>query len=714
MNTFDQQMKRRAFGRQAAAGTLSVLAVMWLAPTTAHAVADAPTAPDSSITAPPAAPSAAPVAALPAAPDSAPEAAPVVRDFARIFTDITASEQNLTPDGELHVTEGVIIVGGALRVPAAARAGETIELGLDNGFAFRSFKDLEIRTPDGTLIATASATASRLTVSLADGVDRLQDVTGTFTVTVRGEHLFEAVNSQVLNLIAPNGQLLGPGSSHTMQQQLPNATGMLLSTGIASGNEIGVTAMVQYSPQGRAKGPLDPGTVKFTVESRERDAVVNADYRWSYRFIDSAGLLMSTAAPGVTGTAVAKRVSSKRVVLTLPAGVQVPEGAVGVRLSAGYVVGKPSAQYHFAHKVEAMGDTPVDTFNNLPENTDANRDSVYRSTIRSAKLDGAADGVLRPARTSITKEVTSDTSRLMAGDTASYEIVTTNEEASRAAIGVVTTDILPDGVEVVSVSDLARADGRRIVWPAVDLAGGETSTRTVEVRVTEKSAEPLRNEATNTGVNTCFAGDTTGSVCAADASVPVVKPGLETIKTVAEVQDTNQDGARGNAGDTIVYDITAKNTGNTTEESIMLTDELLGLEGQECLAEPLPAGEQVSCIGDFEHIITEADEKAGEVHNIATLQVPGIDPVPGEVTEKTAPTPEPAAEQPRETSQEDAPKEGSKQREQHETPLAMTGGEGLLPLAGTAASLLGAAGGLLAFMAWKRKRAAAGAEGAER
>lgn len=568
----------------------------------------------------------------------APAAALESDDFKKIFTALTSSEQNLTASGELGVTEGVVIVNGKLNVPAEAKAGDSIRLTLSENFVFRTFQGLEIRDADKTLIATATATSSRLTITFADAVENLENVSGDFNFTVRGVHLFEQVNTGTLNLIAPDGTKLGPNSDHKMQAQAPNRNGMLLGTEIAKGNEIAIVGMPQYSPRDKNKGQIDPKTVKFTVETQERDAVVSNDYNWRYRFIDADGILMSTGDDGIspTGSANHKKINNNRVELTLPANTKVPAGAVGVRLYAQFVVGKASSDYHMAYKLEAMGDTPIDTFNNLPANTDPERDNVYRSLIKSAKLDGVAEGVLRPSRTTLDKKVTSDPSRILVGDVVTYTITTKNEEAGRAALGIVTTDTLPKDVEFVSATGKPSVEGRKITWPAVDIAGGEKVVRTVKVKVLSETADLFKNIVTNKGENTCFDGDG-NSVCTDDAEAKVSRPGIKLDKKVAEVQDTNKNDFLGDAGDTILYGFTITNTGNTTEKSAVLTDELLGLQGYECLIEPLTAGAVIDCVenenGDFSYIISEEDGKAGSVHNVATITIPNAEDEDGIVEE---------------------------------------------------------------------------------
>lgn len=68
---------------------------------------------------------AAPVATAPAS-VSVNAAALTVVDYSKVFSDITGTEQNVTENGELDRTRGVVIVGGKLHGRVFARLSTSI------------------------------------------------------------------------------------------------------------------------------------------------------------------------------------------------------------------------------------------------------------------------------------------------------------------------------------------------------------------------------------------------------------------------------------------------------------------------------------------------------------------------------------------------------------------------------------------------------------
>lgn len=589
--------------------------------------------------------------------------------YAQIFTDITSTGVNLTDDGMLHVSAGRAVVSGKLIVPDSAKPGDILELTPSEHWNFVAFSSLELRTDDKKLIATMQATAKSLRVTFADAVAELGNASASFEFFMRGVHQEGPPLETTLDLMSSQGTRLGPGDTYTLQPTLPNATGMLLSPSIWQ-NELTVLVSPQYSP--RRDIPLDPASVSVEVTANTKGAVCAADGPASMRWINSAGYLFGA----VERSGFTTKCSGQTLTFSLDPGVKVPATATGIRFNGTFVVDRPVSDYEFAAEITANGN-----------------DSTSVRTATSGQLDGAADGVVRPARILTSQHAAGSSERLMSGDTVVFTSTTKNAEEFRMAYGVVTTNELPAGTEFVSADRGGQLKNGRVVWPAVDLEDGKSSVVSYKVKVSTTSEDSLVGRVSNAGVNTCFPGDTTGSVCTASARVHVVAPGLETEKSVSEVIDTNEDGVIGDAGDTIVFRISATNTGNTEEPSILLTDELLNISDAECLTEPLAPGDTVECAGDFRYLITQEDEEAGEVHNVATLSVPGIDPVPGEVTVPTLPTPEPVVKQPEPPTATPAALPAK---------LAATGADPIL-LSGVAVAAL-AGGGLALALALQRKR----------
>ena len=124
-----------------------------------------------------------------------------------------------------------------------------------------------------------------------------------------------------------------------------------------------------------------------------------------------------------------------------------------------------------------------------------------------------------------------------------------------------------------------------------------------------------------------------------DAGYFAPKAGLGHIKRVLEVTDTNNNGVTGDEGDTIAYAFAVENTGNTDLTTAILEDKKLGITAKECLTGPLAPGKSIDCDGTFTYTITAGDAAAGNVHNLATVTIPGLPGVPSEVTTPVAPAP---------------------------------------------------------------------------
>ena len=101
---------------------------------------------------------------------------------------------------------------------------------------------------------------------------------------------------------------------------------------------------------------------------------------------------------------------------------------------------------------------------------------------------------------------------------------------------------------------------------------------------------------------------------------PTPAPQLELSK-LATVSDTNANTVRGDAGDTITYSFSVRNTGNVAFDSITLDDPALASLNCAPLAAPLAPADTalLSCTGTT-HTISPIDVAAGKVTNQATAQ----------------------------------------------------------------------------------------------
>ncbi|WP_307202016.1 beta strand repeat-containing protein [Nocardioides zeae] len=96
------------------------------------------------------------------------------------------------------------------------------------------------------------------------------------------------------------------------------------------------------------------------------------------------------------------------------------------------------------------------------------------------------------------------------------------------------------------------------------------------------------------------------------------------------------------AGDTIAYTFTVTNTGNVPVTDIAVSDPLVG--AVTCDVTSLEPGEDAECVADEAYVVTEADEVAGAVVNVATAagEDPSGDPVASDEDSTTTPVDTPA------------------------------------------------------------------------
>lgn len=129
-----------------------------------------------------------------------------------------------------------------------------------------------------------------------------------------------------------------------------------------------------------------------------------------------------------------------------------------------------------------------------------------------------------------------------------------------------------------------------------------------------------------------------------DVTDPIDNPAFEFTKSVVEIVDAKGEpvtGGKALLGDKLHFGFSATNTGDVDIKSLLVTDPMLNARDVQCLADGavLKVGESVDCVDNasYWHVVTDADVKAGKVHNIATGSVPGLPDVPGETTTPVLP-----------------------------------------------------------------------------
>ncbi|MCH8614486.1 DUF11 domain-containing protein, partial [Arsenicicoccus dermatophilus] len=150
------------------------------------------------------------------------------------------------------------------------------------------------------------------------------------------------------------------------------------------------------------------------------------------------------------------------------------------------------------------------------------------------------------------------------------------------------------------------------------------TTRTYTTTQADVDAGAVHNDAGTT------AKDPKGTTVTAPATadVPVTaNPKMTLDKTDSAIVDTNGDG-KVDAGDTITYQFTVKNTGNVTLNPVTVTDGKVGLASQACGTGPLLPGASRTCL-TTPYVLTQADVDGGSVDNSAIAH--GTTPTSGDV-----------------------------------------------------------------------------------
>ncbi|MDD3176244.1 MAG: hypothetical protein PHS28_00875, partial [Atopobiaceae bacterium] len=247
-------------------------------------------------------------------------------------------------------------------------------------------------------------------------------------------------------------------------------------------------------------------------------------------------------------------------------------------------------------------------------------------TPSDPKVDPEKPDVVVPvAKLTTTKAVTStgtgEDGTYKAGDVVTYDITVTNTGNTDLA-GITVSDEMSDG-GTAALSDSA----------AFDLAAGQTKTITATYTVTQADVDAgttVTNVATATSK-----GGTTDPSDPAPFTPEAQNKAYTTAKTVTN-KGTGEDGAF-KAGETVDFDITVKNTGNTTLTDTLVSDDLAGAtvvagdgyavnaDGTATVSSIAP---NTSAIVKATYTVTQADVDAGNLSNVATVTTsnPGTDP----------------------------------------------------------------------------------------
>lgn len=210
--------------------------------------------------------------------------------------------------------------------------------------------------------------------------------------------------------------------------------------------------------------------------------------------------------------------------------------------------------------------------------------------------------------------------------------VTVTKSASPATITAagqsVTYSFVVTNTGNVTLKNLAVADtmtapagpAPTISCPRTTLAPTATMTCTATYVATQADVDAgsIRNTATVSGSTQLGTAVTSSPSSATVTATPA--PALTLTKSVASIQDTNNDGLN-DAGDKITYSFVVTNSGNTTLSNVTLTDPLLsgGNVTISCPSSTLAPGASMTCTVSGPYSITSTQQTGGSVTNTATV-----------------------------------------------------------------------------------------------
>ncbi len=591
-------------------------------------------------------------------------------DYSTIFTHVTDTvidpEDNPRyPDiDDLYYWGSRHSVSMDVTLPDDATGGDTYTLALDSPvWTWTTIPDgLTVANKAGTALATVNRTdPSTLSLTLADSVNGLKDITGAITVQAThrgsGSALLGREPGTVVDVpftvLGGDGTNLGPDKATHFRVSYPLSTDFTQSQQIYDEHTVGfslTSRVIAGSPSSADFSQMDVRsfTATHTVSTTTSVPVCSpADFG---RPAVRASWATGTYPEATTGDAlrssdlvVSCDPTTQTVVISLADGVAIPKEATGLTATSYWVAEAPGKIHdvHGALVVEGVsaGSSPW----------------VKDRRVTSPSIKGEADGTVRAVDTTITKTSDNMDKPLKTGEKVTYTLTARNTDTVHTATGVVISDALPQGLQIESASDKGTYDKqtRLITWPKADLPAGTSRAVTVTTTVTRDTAGTIANTGTITGDNlNCRPA----SDCTSTRDITVANPAF-TAHKLAEATDSNGDGVTGDSGDQIQYSFTIANVGETTIDSAKLADELLGVSEVEMLSEPLATGAETT-FSDLEpYTITDSDVEASQVTNVGTVTVESLDPIHPSVETPTlaAPEPEPSSASPLPSTSSAAP-----------------------------------------------------------
>jgi len=282
----------------------------------------------------------------------------------------------------------------------------------------------------------------------------------------------------------------------------------------------------------------------------------------------------------------------------------------------------------------------IDIGNDINNDATANGTPEGTAALIPAEDSETVDLVNPNPLLSINKTA-NDITDVIAGQTITYTYVVTNEgnitmdnvSVSDSHSGTGTPPIPsnealsnPDD-PVTSINTIAN-DGN------IDsLAPGDVATFTATYVITQIDVD-LGNNVTNTATanGTPKAGTFTPPTNGESVDLVNQNPQMALNKVITNTVD-NGDGITINLGDVLTYTVTATNTGNTTLNNVIVTDNRISPSSQSCASLPpvAPGGTLAAintCVLIGTYTVTQDDVNAANINNVASVTTPNIASIP--------------------------------------------------------------------------------------
>lgn len=555
--------------------------------------------------------------------------------YADIFPSVTLLD---FPAGGTVSSETPLAVTMVIHVPDNAQPGDVysvtapLPFGFANNGANREIKDSSGKVFAVTKVGEGTdgvpgAAFKTLNVILTDEVAGHVAIEGFIELQIKTANK-NTLKTYTFNILGADGTLLGPNATVKIPGQDNQTNDFVPGSGTATGNLPSVSPALKVAPPQMKNGlkvTFASGSPGLQYGGCERPSVIFEGFR-ADGFYERRSLGKISAIPGASCSVSSDNLSAT---LTFAQAVatptDVPSGTF--RIEAGPFFGEASKSYPF--KITTNWNAP-------------GRDLQWQGTVTTGTPSGAgATHLSLTTKKSATFTTQESNSKPTLGDTITYTITTKpGADNSRAVNNVVTTDVLPAGLQLLSVTNGGSYNSatREIVWgPRILTSTGSFTDVVVAKVVSIPASGSLVNTVENIADSVCTNNDEV-SVCKSHVTTPIGTPSFQFVKhskvTFAE-NDRGFDGAI--AGDKITYWFTAKNTGDVALTTLKIDDELLGLSAVECLApqSSLLPGESVECVKRYTHTITKSDQTSGKVVNQAIGNVPGLPPATSTTTDLT-------------------------------------------------------------------------------